>query len=786
MKTRYILGVNTSHDASACLFRENTLVSAIEEERLNKDKHSLSLKISNRQRLVKVLPSLSIAYVLAAKGITIDELDKIYINDCDLFGCDSILTAQEYLRGLLPIKDKTKITFVPPSQHQLLHAYTAYYLSGFKECLILVVDAYVSGDENRNRAFESIFYAWGNKVSEVYVRQAFRGEMGIGALYQFFCKLLNFDSRLTGEINNNYFGLGHDEAGKLMGLASYGRPVFKESIVKKRNSELSIKIRDLYEFGLRYNLVKKIKNPQLFDALEMNTAQKLLAPSRVLDNYRSPLVQNLAYFAQRQLELALTILVERAQKMKTTKNLCLSGGIALNCLANARIKQKFRHTSLFVPFAPADSGNAIGLCFYSYAQEQKSHSKSVFYNCSPFTGRRYKIDAKKIIQAARYSGLNINEETFFIQRLPRGALSKKISDILNNNFVIALIRGAAEFGPRALGHRSILASPFKQETKDYLNLFIKKREWFRPFAPVVPASYRNTYLKTYGIGHSYMSYALPLKKSFFRLLAVKNADNSCRAQIFRQKENRVLSQVIKEFGRKTGIYALLNTSCNLRGWPIIEHPLEIFGLYNRIPVDAIVIENWLIIPRYDTFKILVKFNKDKLALTELENLAIRLYQSQNYFRAQVLFKKLFQMTKNKAYLIGRFKSLLFLPKTKEIGVLFNLLKKHRIDFLTNRYAKTTALEYRIYLGLFEVLFKHLEAYSLIFGNWLIRKIRQEKGSDTAVQVATDILRIFSLPGGEELLLRLRAGKAHAIQRLVLALLAKCPEMVNNSILQQLL
>lgn len=774
----YYLGINSSHDASVCLFKGNTLIAAIEEERLNKDKHSICFKISGGKK-VKTLPHLSISYVLEEAGIGIDDLKQIYINDCELLEGDSINKTEQFLRHSLCIKDKSKIIFIPPSHHHLMHAYNAYYLSHFKESIILVVDAFTAGDGGKKRVFESIFYAKANKIKEIYSRPCEKGEMGIGAFFQFFCKIFNFNIKLGG-LRSNYFGLGHDEAGKLMGLSSHGRKYFTDNIVKQRNGLLSIRTKDLYKFALKYNLVREVINPEYFDEIIMTPDQVLLMPSKTFTDYKDEFVRNLAYFAQKELEKAMFILVDTADKIKRINNLCISGGVALNCLANGRIKEKYKNKSVYVPFAPADNGNAIGSCFYAYARDKNSNKKYIFNNISPFLGKKYTTDLKQILFVA--TNCRLDTKNLFLEKLSRNKLARNIAEFLYNDLVVAFITGGSEFGPRALGNRSILANPFNEKTKEYLNNFIKKREWFRPFAPVVLSSHKNIYFKTWGIKRSDMSFAVKLRKELFYLSAIKNADNTSRIQIINPKQDNLLVAVIKEFGERTGAYLLLNTSCNIKGLPIIEHPLEIFYLYKQMPVDVIVIEDILIIPQYDIFQQFMRYKENKLDDVDKEKLADRFYQVKNYYRAKCIYRELFKFKNETPYLLKIFKSLFFMLPSTELHQIFCQLKSKKSEFFNNIHDRDVYDDYRIYMGLYEIC--HGKNISDFFGlNELILTERNKTKKKTIIAKCAE--SIFS-PFGLSVVSTIEKKRNKAIKEFLFLLKTEAPNLVSNPVFQKFL
>ncbi len=778
----YILGINTSHNSSACLLKDKTICSAIEEERLNKDKYSVSFKIVNARNMPrKLLPYLSISYLLREANTGLDDLDKIYITDCDLLDTQTITAAEQLLKQLLPVKDKSKIFFIPPSKHHLVHAYNAYYLSKFSESLILVMDAYVSEDDTRRRVFESAFYAKDNEITEIFTRDCDKGELGIGALYQFFCKLLDFNFPLWGELGYNYFGLGIDQAGKLMGLAAYGRNSFFDDIVKKRNGKLSIRIKDLYNFALKYSLIRKIANPGYLDEMIMSTKQKLFMPSRVLTDYSDKFVQNLAYFAQRQLEKAILILIESVKRIRSSNNLCLSGGVALNCLANGVIKEKNKNMSIYVPFAPADNGNAIGACFWGYTQSRRLRKKCSFKNRTPFLGKEYILSHRDVLLAAQQARLNI--KNFYINKLSKAKLAQSVVEFLNQDMIVAFINGASEFGPRALGHRSILANPFSETAKKYLNQFIKKREFFRPFAPAVLSGHKDLYFLTRGLESPHMSFSVKLKNKFRHLYAIKNVDNSSRLQTVDKRNNELFARVIKKFAEKTGVALLLNTSCNPRGFPLIENPLEILYLYRQFPVDIIVIDQMLIIPEYEITRDLIRYRNGELNDKAKEKLADSLYQRENYFRAQDIYEELFTKSKQNLYLFKIFKCLFMSPRSTELQRLFQRLINLKRNFLNNSYGEDIGNEYRIFMGLYELFYREGQSNCFRLDKLIGSQGSIKKRKVTARQIFNCIISIAILPGNKNLPL---ARKKKMSIHLFDILIKYCPEAINTVVFHRLL
>ncbi len=705
----YILGINSSHDPSVCLLKDDKLIAAIEEERLNLDKHSALIKISTvgSRSLIKYLPFLSINYVLDCAGIGIDDVDEIIINDCDMVIHNATLSTLEYLKSVIPVKDKSKIKYLTPSSHHLMHAYNAYYQSKFTESIIVVVDSFSGKDltkKDDKGVYETIFYAKNNEIKEIYKREKLPGEMGIGALYQFFCKLLDFNTKLSYDAPYNYFKIGFDEAGKLMGLASYGKDVYSDTITKVKDGELNIKIKDLYDFGIKHNIVEEILYPENLSNLSLVPGQQLIMPNKTYSDYTKEIAQNYAYFAQKELERAMEFFVEKADGLVNCNNVCIAGGVALNCLANGKLYKKYINKNFFIPFAPADNGNALGACFYGYAEQNNNiagikESKIQFKNLTPFLGKPYQINKEEILEAAEMHGFD--RDSLTVVELKNEELAQTVAEYLKEEFIVALIEGGSEFGPRALGHRSILASPIKKETKDYLNLYIKKREWFRPLAPVLLEDYKNVYFEAENADSPYMSKVVQLREEYSFISAIKNIDESSRIQTVNKDYNGVLKDIITAFGKMSDVYMLLNTSLNYKGLPILENPLDIFAIYEDIPVDIIVINNYLIYDKEIIHNLMIY---DALKDDTKIELANDMLNSSNYYRASRIFEDLYVKTNNPLFLFEVFKILFnLINEEKRIEGIYKALSQHSSVIFERIKGSLVEQELRVFLGVYQMV-----------------------------------------------------------------------------------
>ncbi len=262
-------------------------------------------------------------------------------------------------------------------------------------------------------------------------------------------------------------------------------------------------------------------------------------------------------------------------------DLCLGGGVALNGLANARILSESGFERVFVPPAPGDAGCALGAALY--ADRMYLHNPDRDVPDHPFWGPS--VDATELARAAREDGQAVED-------LDDLALIDRTADELAADRIVGWMDGACEFGPRALGHRSILAAPHRREMRDRLNRDIKHREAFRPFAPVVPAEVANRYFDLPPGGSrlaKFMSGVFPVRPEWREQLgAITHVDGSARVQVLEREMAPRLYALLEAYGRRSGIPVLLNTSFNVAGEPIVCRALEGYSTFRRCGIDVLV------------------------------------------------------------------------------------------------------------------------------------------------------------------------------------------------------
>jgi carbamoyltransferase len=373
------------------------------------------------------------------------------------------------------------------------------------------------------------------------------------------------------------FAVNEDEY-KVMGLAAYGRPTMTDKVrklIRRTPDGAFVLDMDYFEYQTTaarsysprlVDLFGRPRNP--YEPIDIETAEG----QRFADCASS---------VQRVLEDTLVDMTRALQRETGLPDLCLAGGVALNGIANARILAESGFERVFVPSAPGDAGCALGAALYAdriYFGNPERHVPD-----HPFWGPA--VDPKELTRAAR-------EDSQTVEELDDGPLIERIADELAAGGIVGWMDGASEFGPRALGHRSILASPHSAGMRDRLNRDIKYREAFRPFAPVTPIESADRYFELPSGGARlarFMSGVFPVRPEWrSRLAAITHVDGSARLQTLERAMAPRLYALLEAYGRRSGIPVLLNTSFNVAGEPIVNRALEGYSTFRRCGIDALV------------------------------------------------------------------------------------------------------------------------------------------------------------------------------------------------------
>lgn len=535
-----ILGIQKDHNASACLFNNDTMIYFNQEERLSRIKHDSGLPIRTLEEICNISP----------------EIDVLLITGYDSFFTENLSIIS--ILKKLGFKLSKQFEFVPYyKSHHLMHASNAFFNSEFKEALILVCDGKGSfyNLSNGKLAHEttSVFSAsYPNKFELVYRRffstSPITDDLSIVWDNNFtLTKTPNpryVNKKTIVEVRND-LDLGHmyegtsraigfdDEGGKMMSLQSYGQS--DDTVPNAINDQLQCNM------GVfRYDHQEKNRG---FDTLiypELSTSDGMV---------------NFAHKVQKAFETVGLKLIKDMLEVTGHTNLILTGGTALNVVANNFYRKNLPdHINMYIEPVCGDEGNCIGICQYFYNERYKSKEIKLptsIYICGVEPSYEYVLAENEI---------EISNAT-----------DKAVASLIRAGHVVALFQGKGEAGPRALGNRSLLFDPRIKNGKEIVNK-IKGRELFRPFAASVMLEHANDWFDLGKIKESpYMMYAVDVKADKLDTIpAVLHVDNTCRIQTVTECQNKTLYNILKEFNDRTGIPLVLNTSFNLAGDPIVE------------------------------------------------------------------------------------------------------------------------------------------------------------------------------------------------------------------------
>lgn len=549
-----VMGLSNSHDASCCIIEDGEIKVFIEEERLSRRKHAFSSNEirHNWDSKEQCLPYKSMNYCLEVMNIKIDDLDYIVVS-----------TYAKYISELIPIKDKEKIVYVPEPNHHLFHAFSSFFSSNFDNAVVLVVD----GDGSHQNGFfeaESCYFFpnRSGEYSEIFKNKYSESDLflcGLGHMYTYFSQIIGFYSY--------EYGIG--EEGKTMGLAPYG-DISKIHLLKVTDNQID------------FSGVKKFfsdKGYLYFDEKENKTYIHKLSKNVISKEHKK-----LAYIAQFELEYAMLGLTKYILSKKLSDNLCISGGVALNSSCNQVLVEKSGFKNFYFLPVSNDAGLSIGASFFFNLTVLKREIKP----CKNFyLGKLYNFTG---LDFSRYSNeLNFN---YFDEE----KLINIVTDELMQQKVIGWFQGRSEAGPRALGNRSIIASPQKKRMLRYINLHIKQRELFRPLAPSVLFDKQSQWFSVFDSDYCpYMLRVVHIRKEKKKLInAVTHVDLSARIQSVKAEDNLLFYKLIHKFYEKTGIPMILNTSFNIRGMPIVETIYDAIEVFLCSELDSLVIGNYLL------------------------------------------------------------------------------------------------------------------------------------------------------------------------------------------------
>ncbi len=598
----YILGISAFyHDSAAAIIKDGEIIAAAQEERFSRKKHDAGF------------PSNAVTYCLKEAAVTIDQLDAVVFYDKPLLkferlletyysyaprGFASFLMAmpvwlneklflkkiiRDELKKIQPFnKKKLKLLF---PEHHLSHAASAFYPSPFEEAAIVTIDGVGEW------ATTTICKGKGNSIE---ILKQLNFPHSVGLLYSAFTYYLGF------KVNSGEY--------KLMGLAPYGDPsstqtkefvhTIKTKLVKICDDGSVFLDQKYFNYAAGLRMVKDHLFQQLF-GFKRRTEEEDLQQQHC----------NLALAIQQVTEEIVIKLSRHAKEITGSKNLCLAGGVALNCVANGKIQNELIFDHIYIQPAGGDAGGALGAALAAhciYFEKERFRSTNSDEMKGSYLGPSFsnkEIETALQLLKANYTLYQNSDELY-----------STVAGLLNDGNVIGLFQGRMEFGPRALGNRSIIADARNEEMQKKLNLKIKFREGFRPFAPAVLAEESDKYFDLKS-SSPYMLLVQQVKKELQNVVpenyyqqsvnqklyfkkssipAVTHIDYSARIQTVHKETNNTFYKLIDSFKQLTGTSVVINTSFNVRGEPVVCTPKEAYQCFMRTEMDYLVIGNFLL------------------------------------------------------------------------------------------------------------------------------------------------------------------------------------------------
>ena len=566
-----ILGLNYGgHDTSACITINGKVIAACEQERYDYQKHSRNfpidaindcLKISNLKiDQIDVISFSNDPYLqIREKYIKLANKDNyrvdFLINDFDRI--KKLSQTESFIREKLNFKKKIEF-----NEHHLCHLASTFFPSGFKKSLIVSYDGI--GE------IHSALFGLGNKnkIKVIHENNKYPDSLGL------------FYTAITFYLGWKTFC----DEGIIMGLAPYGNSKKK---LKKSNKSYISYFREIIKIDkkdpLKYIINKewidyhKIKNKWI-----SNKFLKVFGPHRKQNSKILQHHKNIAAALQDRLEEIVIYQLKVLKKKTKSDYLCISGGVGLNCSLNGKIVGKKLFKEIFVQPASGDSGVAYGTCLYSHLKNNKKISFKKNHNF--YLGSR--STKKEIIKILKKNNIKFKDH--------KNNIFKITASLINEGKIIGWFQGPSEFGPRALGNRSIICKPFPEKMRDHLNKNVKFREYFRPFAPAVLEENLFDYFEI-NQKSPHMLIACKVKKNKKNLIpAVVHVDDSCRVQSVSKKDNLKFWNLLNHFKNQSGIPILLNTSFNIKGQPIVNNPLDALKCFKKYNIDFLILDTLLV------------------------------------------------------------------------------------------------------------------------------------------------------------------------------------------------
>ena len=564
----YTLGISCYyHDSAAALLKDGHVIAAVEEERFS------------RKKFDDDFPKLAITWCLKEAGITPEQIDSVAFYDKPILKFERLL--DNYIavapRGLNSFLDvipkwlhkrlwiKTDIKkylkgfngeIIFP-EHHMSHAAHTFYTSPFEEAAILTVD----GVGEWTTASFGIA-----KNNTIQLTNDIRWPHSVGLFYSAFTYFLGF------QVNEGEY--------KLMGLSAYGKPKYYDLII---NNLIDVKDDGSIHLNMKYFAFTHDK------VMTNDKFSKLFGiPPKKKHDETLQIHFDIGASAQKVLEEIILKMANHVHKKTGMKNLCFGGGVALNGVANYNLLKNGPFDNIHIPPSPGDAGSAVGCAQYSYhihhsQKKNIENNPSVTIRENVYVGPSYtNEEIRKFLDSDKVSYEKLDEQS----------LLEKTAKLISEGNIVGWYQGKMEWGPRALGNRSILADPRDAKMKDILNEKIKHRESFRPFAPSIMEEYVSDYFDI-DVSSPYMLMVTNVKQPK-KIPAVTHIDGTGRLQTVSAGSNPLYYNLINEFYKITGIPVLINTSMNVMGEPIVNTPEQAYAMITKTDMDCIIMGDNLI------------------------------------------------------------------------------------------------------------------------------------------------------------------------------------------------
>jgi carbamoyltransferase len=565
----YILGINSAyHESAACLLKDGVIIAAAEEERFNRHKHAKPARVDNPDEL----PLEAIAFCLKASGITMQHVAQIgyslnpqrrlqtkaFQDRVEAGQWGSVLGEDTYYQALLGVPDKlVEMGFCGDFEfldHHLCHAASAFYPSPFAESAVLAVDGIgetgtamlAYGDGTQLRVLQEIVYP-----------------ASLGFLWEKLSKFIGFSEY---------------DANKVMGLAAYG-----DSTHFAAQFDQLCTLADAGTFTLDNDILCfRVEDYAPLEAL-------FRIPKRERGQELKTEHAHMAAALQVATDQCVLHMVRYLHEQTGSNNLCMAGGVALNCVTNQVVHEQGPFENLYIQPAAHDAGTALGVAFVLW-HKHPTHTRSQPLNHAYLGPSFSDAEIEQVLQTGNYNYERVDD------------VEKRVAELIAQKKIVGWFQGALELGPRALGNRSLLAAPHDANTRESLNIQVKHREDFRPFAPsVLYEEVENWFkIKKETSAAEYMLMTYPVcEEHKEKIPAVLHEDHTSRIQAVRQEINPRYHKLISEFYRLTGIPLVLNTSFN-DSEPIVCTPQDALNTFMKTQIDYLAIGSFLLNRQYQS------------------------------------------------------------------------------------------------------------------------------------------------------------------------------------------